>query len=115
MLAAICSGVCRTGACGVDSCVCGGALGVRGFLEAAGFFLGGSATGSSSGGGSFSTIGSSGGICSVIFGLFFFPGGRPRLGYCTLWGDVFFAFWVQTCNISIVFLRFCIIVPACPQ
>ena len=46
MLAAICSGVCGTVVGGACSC----ALGARGFLEAAGFFGGGSVTGSSSGG-----------------------------------------------------------------
>ena len=74
MLAATCSGVCGTGACGVEGGGAGAAfaLGARGFLGAG--FLG---AGSGSGGGSLSTIGSSR-ICSIIFGLFLLPGGRPR-------------------------------------
>ena len=54
MLAAICSGVCGTGAVGVGgaACAAGGALGARGFLG----FLGG---------GSFNTVGSGRGGCST--------------------------------------------------
>ena len=74
MIAATCSGVCGAGACEVGGGAGACALGARGFRGAAGSFLG---VGSGSGGGSFSTIGSSG-ICSIIFGLFLLPGGRPR-------------------------------------
>ena len=53
MLAAICSGVCGTGAVGVVGGACGCALGARDFLGAGSFiFLGGaSATGISPGSG----------------------------------------------------------------
>ena len=57
MLTATCSGVCGTGACGVGGGACGCALGARGFLGAGSFiFLVG---------GSFNTVGSGRGGCSI--------------------------------------------------
>ena len=41
--------------------------------------------------------------------------GPQRYGQRTLWPHGKIAFWYQKCNISIGFLRFCKIVPVCPQ